>query len=225
MGAHEMVDRIRAEAKEEGERILTEARVDAQERLAEVQRELDTQRKQFMEAEERKGAEEKDRFVRAARQQARRLKWAAEEELINTAFDNALDRLKTVKRSGFKGKSYADILAGLIKESAVSIAGGGGAGGAGAGAAMEVLLSEEDVKANYVDQPRLAKVAKELSAEAGVDGKLSLSNHRLKSAGGVLVRRTDGKIEVNNTFEQRMTRFSTSLREEIVKTLFAKTAS
>jgi vacuolar-type H+-ATPase subunit E/Vma4 len=223
MGAHEMVDRIKAEAKEEGERILNEARANAQERLAEVQRELEAQRKQFVEAEERKGAKEKDRIVRAARQQARRLKWAAEEELINTAFDNALDRLKTVKRSGFEGKSYADILAGLIKESAVSIAGGGGA--VGAGAAMEVLLSEEDAKANYVDQPRLAKVAKELSAEASVDGKLSLSDQRLKSAGGVLVRRTDGKIEVNNTFEQRMTRFSTSLREEIVKTLFAKNAS
>jgi V/A-type H+-transporting ATPase subunit E len=220
MGAHEMVDRIKAEAKEEGERILNEARANAQERLAEVQRELEAQRKQFVEAEERKGAKEKDRIVRAARQQARRLKWAAEEELINNAFDNALDRLKTVKRSGFKGISYADILAGLIKESAVSIAGGGGAG-----AAMEVLLSEEDAKANYVDQPRLAKVAKELSAEAGVDGKLSLSDQRLKSAGGVLVRRTDGKIEVNNTFEQRMTRFSTSLREEIVKALFAKIAS
>jgi len=222
MGAHEMVDRIRAEAKEEGERILTEARTDAQERLAEVQRELDAQRTQFVEAEERKGAEEKDRIVRAARQQARRLKWAAEEELINNAFDTALAHLKTVKRSGFKGKSYPDILAGLIKESAVSIAGAGGA--PGAGAAMEVLLSEEDAKANYVDQPRLAKVAKELSAEAGVDGELSLSDHRVKSAGGVLVRRTDGKIEVNNTFEQRMTRYSTSLREEIVKTLFAKKA-
>jgi vacuolar-type H+-ATPase subunit E/Vma4 len=222
MGAHEMVDRIRAEAKEEGERILTEARTDAQERLAEVQRELDAQRTQFVEAEERKGAEEKDRIVRAARQQARRLKWAAEEELINNAFDNALAHLKTVKRSGFKGKSYPDILAGLIKESAVSIAGAGGA--PGAGAAMEVLLSEEDAKASYVDQPRLAKVAKELSAEAGVEGQLSLSDHRVKSAGGVLVRRTDGKIEVNNTFEQRMTRYSTSLREEIVKTLFAKKA-
>ena len=222
MGAHEMVDRIRAEAKEEGERILTEARTDAQERLAEVQRELDAQRTQFVEAEERKGAEEKDRIVRAARQQARRLKWAAEEELINNAFDTALAHLKTVKRSGFKGKLYPDILAGLIKESAVSIAGAGGA--PGAGAAMEVLLSEEDARASYVDQPRLAKVAKELSAEAGVDGELSLSDHRVKSAGGVLVRRTDGKIEVNNTFEQRMTRYSTSLREEIVKTLFAKKA-
>lgn len=221
MGAHEMVDRIRAEAKEEGERILTEARATAQERLAEVQRELDAQRTQFVEAEERKGAEEKDRIVRAARQQARRLKWSAEEELIKTAFENALARLKTVKRSGFKGKSYVDILAGLVKESAVSIAGGGGA----SGAALEVLLSEEDATAKYIDQPRLTKVGNELSAEAGVDGKLSLSDHRLKSAGGVLVRRTDGKIEVNNTFEQRMTRFSTSLREEIVKTLFAKNAS
>jgi vacuolar-type H+-ATPase subunit E/Vma4 len=220
MGAHEMVERIKVEAKDESERILSEARAKAQERLAEVQSELEAQRKQFVEAEERKGAEEKDRIVRAARQQARRLKWTAEEEQINKVLDDALGRLNELKRGGFKGASYADILAGLIKESARGIA-----AGSGTGAEMEVLLSEEDAKAGYVNQARLAKIAKEISTETGAKVQLSLSDQRLKSAGGVLVRLSDGKIEVNNTFEQRMARFSTSLREVIVKTLFAKTAS
>jgi len=55
-----------------------------------------------------------------------------------------------------------------------------------------------------------------------VNVRLSPSGERIKSAGGVIVRGKDGKIEVNNTFEQRMARFSTGLREDIVKTLFTK---
>jgi V/A-type H+-transporting ATPase subunit E len=127
----------------------------------------------------------------------------------------ALERIEGVKSSGFKDSSYPEILAGLIKESALSIA-----AGSSAGADVEVLLSEEDATASYVDQAMLTQLADEISSEKGATVQLSLADERIKSAGGVIVRRKDGTIEVNNTFEQRMARLSTNLREEIVKTLF-----
>jgi V/A-type H+-transporting ATPase subunit E len=83
------------------------------------------------------------------------------------------------------------------------------------------MLSEEDADASFVTPDMLKKISAEISA-GGVNVLLSLSNERIKSAGGIIVRGKDGKIEVNNTFEQRMARFSTSLREEIVKNLFTK---
>ena len=91
--------------------------------------------------------------------------------------------------------------------------------GSSANSELEVILSEED--ASYVNKSLLKELSDEISAE-GVNVRLSLSGERIKSAGGVIVRGKDGKIAVNNTFEQRMIRFSTSLREDIVKTLFIK---
>jgi len=215
MGAKEMVERIKDEASEERERIISEAKENANKKVEEARAELERQKKLFVDAEERKGAEEKDRIIRAARQNARKLRWTAEEEMIEKALEAALGRMKGVKSEGFKGTSYPEILAGLIKESALSIA-----TGSSAGEDVEVLLSEEDAAASYVDPAMLTNVTTEISHDSGVEVQLSLSDERVNSAGGVIVRRKDGKIEVNNTFEQRMTRLSTSLREEIVKTLF-----
>lgn len=215
MGAKEMVEEIKEAANEEGARILEEAKQNAAEKLEAAKAELEVQKQQFVAARERKGAEEKERIIRAARQNARKLRWTAEEEMIGKTLKTALERLEGVKSDGFKGISYPEILAGLIKESALSIA-----TGSSAGDDVEVLLSEEDAVASFVDQAMLTHLTKELSSEKGVNVQLSLSDERIKSAGGVIVRRKDGTIEVNNTFEQRMARLSTNLREEIVKTLF-----
>ncbi len=113
-----------------------------------------------------------------------------------------------MKKEGFKGKSYPSILAGLIKDAALSIT----AGSERSSSELEVVLSAED--AQFVTEDML----KEVSGEAG--GEVRLSEERIKTAGGVIVRRSDGKIEVNNTFEERMKRFYPELREDIVKVLF-----
>ena len=218
MGAKEMVERIKEEADEESKRIISEAKAAADKKLEEAKATLELQNKRFIEAEERKGVEEKERVVRAARRNARKFKWMAEEETINKALDAALDRIKVVKSGGFKGTSYPKILAGLIKDSTLSMV-----GGSSTDEEVEVLLSDVDADAAYIDQAVLTKLGDEISRDSGVNVLLSLADDRIKSVGGVIVRRKDGKIEVNNTFEQRIARFSTSLREEIVKTLFKKT--
>jgi V/A-type H+-transporting ATPase subunit E len=215
MGAKEMVAEIKEAANEEGARIIEEAKANADQKLEAARAELEAQKQQFVAAEERKGAAAKERIVRAARQNARKLRWTADEEMIDKTLAAALERIEGVKSGGFKDISYPEILAGLIKESALSIA-----AGSSAGADVEVLLCEEDATASYVDQAMLTKLADEINSEKGATVQLSLADERIKSAGGVIVRRKDGTIVVNNTFEQRMARLSTNLREEIVKTLF-----
>jgi V/A-type H+-transporting ATPase subunit E len=218
MGAKEMVEKIRSEANEESEKTIREAKENAKKELEDAIKEIEEQKKRFVEAEERKGIEEKERIVRAARQKARKLRWMAEEEMIEKTLDATLKRIKSVKSDGFKGNSYPNILAGLIKDSTISIA-----AGSSAGVEVEVILSEEDAAASYIDKAMLKNLADEISNDSGVNVRLSLSDERMKSAGGVIVRRKDGEIEVNNTLEQRMARLSTSLREEIMKTLFTGT--
>ncbi|MBK5191467.1 MAG: hypothetical protein JJE19_08245 [Methanosarcinales archaeon] len=218
MGAKEMVEKIRGEANEESEKIIREAKDKTKKQLEAAKKEIEEEKKRFVEAEERKGIEEKKRIIRAARQKARKLRWMAEEEMIEKTLDATLKRIKSVKSEGFKGNSYPNILAGLIKDSTISIA-----AGSSAGVEVEVTLSEEDAAASYIDNAMLKNLTNEISNDSGVNVRLSLSDERMKSAGGVIVRRKDGEIEVNNTIEQRMARLSTSLREEIMKTLFTGT--
>ncbi len=209
LGATEIVKRIKDEAISEREKIISVAKQNADELVKEATAQVELQKKRVIEAEERKGVEELERIVRAARLNARKLRWTAEEEMIAKALEEAMKRIKEVKTSGFKGSSYSDILAGLIRDAALSIIAGSSTS---SGSELEVMLSEED--ASFVTPEMLKDIADEINV------RLSLSHERIKSAGGVIVRGKGGKVEVNNAFEQRLARFSSSLREEIVKTLF-----
>jgi len=215
VGVREIMERMKNEANAERERIVSEAKGKADEMLKKAREELELRKKNFIEAEEKRGVEERERIVRAARLNARKLRWKVEEEMIGKALEGATKRMKEIKKEGFNGKSYSTILTGLIKDAALSITAGSSAGGE-----LEVMLSEEDASASFVKPDMLKKIADEINQDKGVNVSLSLSGERIKSAGGVIVRGKEGKIEVNNTFEQRMARFFTSLREEVLKTLF-----
>jgi len=226
MGATEIVEKIKEEAVSEEQRIISEAKEKAKLKLEEAKAQIEVQKKNFIAAEERKGVEERERMVRAARLNARKLKWQSEEGLIAKVLEESMKRMTEVKKEGFKGSSYSNILAGLIKDAAMSIiAGSGGTSTSTSrgGSELNVILSDEDADASFVTPDMLNKIADEISAgTGGVDVRLSLSDDRIRSAGGVIVRGKDEKIEVNNTFEQRMARFSTSLREEIVKNMLSR---
>lgn len=228
MGATEIVEKIKEEAVSEEARIISEAKEKAKLKLEEAKAQIEVQKKNFIAAEERKGVEERERMVRAARLNARKLKWQSEEGLIANVLEESMKRITEVKKEGFKGSSYSNILAGLIKDAATSIitgSGGTSTSTSRGGSELNVILSDEDADASFVTPDMLNKVADEISAGIGAGGvkvHLSLSDDRIRSAGGVIVRGKDEKIEVNNTFEQRMARFSTSLREEIVKNMLSR---
>ena len=218
MGATEIVEKIKEEAVSEEAQIISAAKEKAKLKLEEAKAQIEVQKKNFIDAEERKGVEERERMVRAARLNARKLKWQSEEGLIAKVLEESMKRITEVKKEGFKGNSYSNILAGLIKDAAMSIIAGSGGTSTSRDSELNVILSDEDADASFVTPDMLNKIADEISA-GGVDVHLSLSDDRIRSAGGVIVRGKDEKIEVNNTFEQRMARFSTSLREEIVKNM------
>jgi len=215
LGVNEIEGRIKDEANAERDKIVSEAEAKASELIREAREEIEHRKKDFSVAEEARGLEEKERMVRAARLNARKLKWNAEEEMTKKALEEAMKRIKEVKEESFKGVSYSDIMAGLIKDASLSLIADGSTDNE-----LEALICEEDV--SYIDESILNKVSTELSQDITVPVNLSLSRERIKSAGGVIVRGKDGKIEVNNTFEQRMTRYSASIREDIMKTLFTE---
>jgi V/A-type H+-transporting ATPase subunit E len=213
MGVVEIVGRIKEEANAEVEKIERDARDKATGMIEEATAEIEAQKRNFIRMEERNAVGEKERIIRAARLKVRKKKWEAQEEMIERVLDDALKKIKDVKKESFKGEKYAPILAGLIKEAATSISAGSGRDEEGN--ELEVVLSEEDADASYVSNSILNNISKEIG---GV--KLRLSKEKIKAVGGVLVRRKDGKIVVNNTFENRMARLYDTLREDVVGALF-----
>ncbi|MDI6860104.1 MAG: V-type ATP synthase subunit E family protein, partial [Methanocellales archaeon] len=131
------------------------------------------------------------------------------EELIAQVMNDAKQRIRKVKEGGFQGKDYSVILCDLIKEAAMSAGGGD----------LEVLLSEDEGK--YVSQCDLDKIAEEVSKEVSKT-RIVLSDGALTGLGGVIIKTKDGRIEVNNTFEKRIERHSSTLRAEIVKVLWGE---
>ena len=202
MGASEIVERIKEDAREERARILKEARAEVEERVKNAKADIEERKKRFIESERQKAADNKERIIRAKRLDAKKFRWDVEERAIKRAFEEALERIQHVKEEGFRGNSYSSILAGLIKDAAMSIT--AGSERSSSGSELEVALSDED--AQFVTEEML----KNISAEVGCD--VRLSRERIKTVGGVIVRRSDGRIEVNNTFEERMKRLYPGLR-------------
>lgn len=226
MGTKEMIEKIIKEASEESERLISEARENGNKKYRDAVKEIELQKRRFIELEERKGVADKERIIRAANRDARKSRWKTKEEAAKKVLHLALEQITAVKTDGFMDYSYPSILAGLIKKSAISIAGDIDTMEQGPGQEqeleLEVILSEDDAASSFVDHEMLRELEDEISRDSGVNVRLSLSDERIKSVGGVIIRRKDGTVVVNNMFEQRMARLSSSLREEIEKRLFVE---
>lgn len=202
MGAVEIVNRIREEGEKERERILNEAKEKAKKIIEDAKAEAERSKKRAMEEEERRAETEKRRIIQTARLEARRKKWIAQEEMIKEVMNKAVEKIKEVKEKGFGEYKYDEILRNLIKVSAMSAGGGD----------LEVILSEED--ARFISKKDLDEISKDLGAS------LTLSEERVKSIGGVIVRTKDGRIAVNNTFEKRLERLSDAIRDKVAAIMF-----
>ncbi|MDY6958290.1 MAG: V-type ATP synthase subunit E family protein, partial [Halobacteriota archaeon] len=82
---------------------------------------------------------------------------------------------------------------------------------------LEVILSTGDL--GYVSEGDVMNLSQEIEGEVG-GCKISLSSDERPGLGGPIVKAEAEHIEVNNTLEERIERFSDSLRTEITQILF-----
>jgi len=193
MGADEIIQKIEERANAEVDTIIAAADSKRKEILDEAKADAERRKQAILEKGEKDAILEKQRILADANLKARRLRWDVQEELIDQVLDATKDEVNKIRNS----PRYTDILKGLIQEAVWSI---------GADK-LEVTLSEGDT----IDLDAI-------SGEGGA--KLSLSDERVTGMGGVVLRTLDGRIEVDNTFDKRMDRFSEVLRTEITTTLF-----
>jgi len=92
-------------------------------------------------------------------------------------------------------------------------------------AAAVLALPEGDLVAEVrgSDQPRLAPVWTDLVARAAPGRKVELATHGLPSEGGMRVRLTDNRAQLDQTFEARQSRLAEELARVAMERLFVST--
>ena len=123
-----------------------------------------------------------------------------------TWIDNVLNEAKNKLKILTQSKKYRPILEKLITEAGVILG----------GKELEVSLNEQDSTLPL----KLDDIAKEISEKTGFKTKLGLSKEKPKVIGGAIVRTANGKIIMDNTFDDILRRREKDLRSEIAKILF-----
>ncbi len=171
-GIEKITGRIRADAQAEADAILAAARKEAGETEASFRRQAEGERALLLAKAEKAAAEREERLVSAAQMEGRKTILAARQEMVEKAFDTALERLCSMPED-----QYVQVLVGLVQKASST-------------GSEEVLFSPADRK----------RVGKAVVEGANATGKhLTLSGETRPIRGGFILR--DGSVEVNCAFE------------------------
>ena len=123
-----------------------------------------------------------------------------------TWIDNVLNEVKNELKTLTQSVKYLPILEKLITDAGVILG----------GKELEVLLNTHDSALPL----RVDALTKEIGQKTGFKTKLKLSKETPQVIGGAIVRTVDGKIIMDNTFDDILQRREKELRSEIAKILF-----
>jgi vacuolar-type H+-ATPase subunit E/Vma4 len=194
------------EAKKTAEHIIQEAQKSAEEML-EKQRQLGVQKANELGQVLLKKAESEAELNKLNSMANAKIKanWvilSKKETWIDNVLNEAKNKLKILTQS----KKYLPILEKLITEAGIILG----------GKELEVSMNKQDSTLPV----KLDNIAKEISEKTGFKTKLRLSEEKPKVIGGAIVRTANGKVIMDNTFDDILVRREKDLRSEIAKVLF-----
>lgn len=112
-GIERITARIEADGRAEAEAILEKGRAEAAAVEEEYRRRAESERAALKEQAEKKAREREERLVSAAAMESRKTLLAARQEMVEKAFEQALDRLCSLPR-----EEYVEVLAALLERCA-----------------------------------------------------------------------------------------------------------
>ncbi|MGB9844351.1 V-type proton ATPase subunit E [Methanothermobacter tenebrarum] len=202
-GVDKIVSSIISEAQENANKIVSEAEKKAESIIKDGERRAAIEKEKILENARKQARMQYHQLISEAKMKARRAELEAREEVITEAFKRAEEELQKITSS--KDERYIQSLKNIIKEAATEIGGG-----------ELVVHVKEDDKEKIRD---LDSIAEDVKSATGKDTILELGE-AIQTIGGAIVKTKDGRIEVNNTIEARLSRFEKFLRSEVAKILF-----
>mgnify|MGYP000975869833 FL=1 len=193
-GIEKITGRINEDVQREIDAMTADARREAGEIAARYREQADRESAEIVERGRRAAAEREERLASVAQLEARKLELAAKQEMLQKAFDKALERLLTLPEEQY-------IV--LLSELAVKAARTG---------REQVILSQKD-RTRYGKQAVTAA-----NEKLGDKGHLTLSQESRPIKGGLIL--SDGDVEVNGAFETLVRLQRGALDREVAKVLF-----
>jgi vacuolar-type H+-ATPase subunit E/Vma4 len=135
----------------------------------------------------------------------KRANWMALSEkgrLVTSVLEEVMNKLKVFSQSG----NYLPFLQKLIVDTGIALG----------GEKLEIILSEQDETLPL----ELSMLTKNIVEKTGKEIEVMISNTKIKSFGGCVVRTLDGRIIIDNTFSDILKRREREFRFEIAKILF-----
>ena len=201
-GTSKIVESIMSEAQEKADVIIQDANVEVSAINAKAEKTAEVEKTKILESGKKQSDMKYQQIISEAKMNARRAELSAKEEVIEAAFTKASEELKAKASSG--DEEYKDSLSKMIKEAADEIGGDD----------LIIQLNEADTN----------KFKDELSSQGSNSFQLEGINFTLGEPidviGGVILKTSNGDIEVNNTIEARLDRFKGILRSEVAEILF-----
>lgn len=195
-GIEKITQRIDAEAQAEIEQLLAGARAEAEEIAGRYQAQADREAADRRARNEKAAAEREERLVSVAQMESRKITLAAKQEMVEQAFDLALEKLCAMPED-----RYIATAAGLLVQAAPE----------GAGAAVFSPADRDRVGQAAVDAA---------NRQLGDKGKLTLSPETRDIRGGFIL--VNGSVEVNCTFETLVRLQKGAMSGEVAKLLFPR---
>ncbi len=201
-----IIDRIIHDAKREAKSILEQAKKSAE-------MVLDKRKTSALQEAEKKAAsilKRTESEVKGIREMVptdakRRASWMvlSEKERLVTG---ALDEVKTKLEIFSQSEKYLPVLEKMILDAGIALGGG----------KLEVSLNTRD----SVLPLKFTTLAKAIVEKSGNKTQIKLSRENLEVFGGVVVKKMDRRIVVDNSFEAILKRRERDLRFKIAKILF-----
>jgi len=192
-GIEKITQRITADAQAEIDRVLGAAREEAARITARMTAEADAVAAELAAKNEKSAAEHEERLVSAAQMEARKVQLAAKQEMLEKAYELALEKL-----CAMPAEQYVAVLADLMVKASST-------------GTEAVIFSAED-------REKVGKAAVE-KANAASGKQMVLSDETQPIKGGFILK--DQNVEVNCTFETLVRLQKAETAGAVAKKLFA----
>ncbi len=197
-------EQILEDARRRAEPITKRARRQAEEIVRRAERDAEGRREEIRQRAFRRAEAEAQRIRARTELEAENIGRRATEEVLLRARQCAVEALRGMARS----KDYPEMLLRLALAATEAMS----------GRRFELVMRGEDREAHgeIVARALRNRVASELGRQVIV----TLADERISAAGGLVVRRADGRQLCEQTFEARLERLWDQLRVEVARALF-----
>ncbi|HIT24995.1 MAG TPA: V-type ATP synthase subunit E [Candidatus Enterenecus avicola] len=193
-GIEKIIDRISGDAQREVDDVLAQARAEADKILSQYQAQAQAEADDILTRGEKAAVERGERLASVAQLECRKEVLAAKQEVIEEAFQLAMDKLTQLPQ-----EAYVSLLADLAVEASSK--------------------GNEKLIFSVADRARVGKaVVVAANEKLGDKGQLTLAQETRPMQGGFIL--SDGAVEVNCTFETLVRLQRGTLSTQVAGVLF-----